>query len=1559
MLSGTKGKLQKCGREWYYSPNSTLPLTLPDDQRASSDSRANPFHPIAAVPLADLLHPQPWSPAFGWLAFLPVAPFPYDTYPLSVLRGAYVVVQKPDGRYGLKKRVKDSWTWLGYALYHAITTLKNVYHIPMVLPYFPSAWGYLKNYQTPGEAQEAAWQSSDWFTVWLAALSYSIAVVESMPRHHPPSKQAPSSSLPDSSAISPSVDALHPAWFTAIINADAGRSQISQNNLYPWLEGIQMSAVCDFKHLPRLGCIVNLINPASGQPHVTWFLENNAPLWYRWDAQEHELASRNPCLRALAPPNHLLPSHLPPLPEIRKATTDQSQPSKDGTQASNPSTQKAPLAHPSPPAVAHTAPNQSVTSPTAPSSSPSVVQPEWLVYRLAHEARHTRMLEQEATDPQKRQARLNRERQPPFRNVRVVEWHSEPSDSKSVHYTRSVESLKYSADTLQKYGPGQKVFDSFCVEWTCCADWPLDTTDMSDPYFHDGDDSNDWEGFRMKNVRREKDPQPPPMISTESQCLPPPPLNDSSPLSPVPTDVDPRAPFVHPSRLNTTAMGSQSLAEEEEHADHAFDQDQQMPAGDEEKAVAGFEREVESTLGQYYGFVQPLPASLAPQPRNKPTEQDIQWFCRVLGLAKGASEATASYFVSSHYIAARAFVDALSRRRQSPSGTYDLSEDCPSYLKTLPCFPFLRTMNVDHFSQEMVDRGSGDAAKVYYYFQADPNKPEPDWRLVVPSPINALLICRLPVEMTQDDIGHYLLQRGIPFRAFVKSSLVLSRPFKAVALLASPTRPFNHVFTGADYDSYVNMRTLLLGQPHMQATLRRGGLIWRLALSSLGLFDGLRVSASAGSTIYIQFPGSAIVYQEDGLTITELDLLCGAYVCISGKLLSLPPLRWKLNLAKMMESSRHSSRGGLWYDIMKKSNAGRTMAIDVTGGSVGIWAVSAISMLRWLAIVSHAHMVNGSLASMGLHPSESFTTRPASTHLPSYQTISKHSESSISEQSYSGQSSERELQEITDELQRLELGLALATSAPNRIPNPPGLIPRSPIDLIACDEDIPAFFKAPVEHILRESEQERYHRWASAITEADSSVHLFLGFDIPVKHFSFLLQSFPDAELFILASQPTHWIREGDSEKWRLLLSKLDQIVCIHAQLQLEEHGEAFVRLLEKPARKLRHCTVIFRDESTTALYARRSGDVFQGQAPSLRELRLIDRSHLHNHGETSVLPSALVSRLRMSSSSDAFLESYGALRVLRSLHLHGVSPVAPSSTKSDDIHLLLPSLMDLSIVGPLLSSSLLLHIIKPHANCSTHVTFTGDAETAAADETLAFVGKALAGDIPSDDRLAGATVGWSSEGEFTLQFEGNASQKHAFRFSLKPLANRALHPLHRLLFLFGDYRQPGTPDTFLLGLWESIDRSRPKLFASIPTLCLTASGSCQPSVGSLPRSLLNLLTRFESVSTLKLLTLWGGFPHFFSVIRDYDQCQRPLLPSLRHLEIPMTSSDNYGIVSSGVLTYLRWRKFAVRQPLTTVQVDFAVERSAEGDGAVDGGVLAELVAAWKEVDIQIKLRHH
>jgi len=164
------------------------------------------------------------------------------------------------------------------------------------------------------------------------------------------------------------------------------------------------------------------------------------------------------------------------------------------------------------------------------------------------------------------------------------------------------------------------------------------------------------------------------------------------------------------------------------------------------------------------------------------------------------------------------------------------------------------------------------------------NQPE-KWQLAVTNILDALFICRLKVGLNQDELVLQLVKLGIRFRTLLPLPYPMYQPSPAFI----PWRLSGSLFTKANYDAYVKSRNALLRNPRVaRAALQRGGIVWRLAISSVGLGEIIS-GPSATMTIHqigasYQVSPSGPFLCDDTLHPTEEDLICGVtrtFTCMS------------------------------------------------------------------------------------------------------------------------------------------------------------------------------------------------------------------------------------------------------------------------------------------------------------------------------------------------------------------------------------------------------------------------------------------------------------------------------------------------------------------------------------------------------------------------------------------------------------------------------------------------------------------------------------------------------
>ena len=99
-------------------------------------------------------------------------------------------------------------------------------------------------------------------------------------------------------------------------------------------------------------------------------------------------------------------------------------------------------------------------------------------------------------------------------------------------------------------------------------------------------------------------------------------------------------------------------------------------------------------------------------------------------------------------------------------------------------------------------------------------------------------------------------------------------------------------FTLKDYEAYCWQCCAILAQSQARAALLRGGIVWHLALKFISFDDVLREPSIATMVHRYRLVvnhGKDGIFGDDSLTEHEFNLICGAYMCYTGKFHSLQP----------------------------------------------------------------------------------------------------------------------------------------------------------------------------------------------------------------------------------------------------------------------------------------------------------------------------------------------------------------------------------------------------------------------------------------------------------------------------------------------------------------------------------------------------------------------------------------------------------------------------------------------------------------------------------------------
>ncbi|KAF4623614.1 hypothetical protein D9613_001483 [Agrocybe pediades] len=368
------GGLQVVDSVLYFSPNSTRVLThIPTPHTATDNSLKNPFLPAPnksghyafdTVNASDYQSPLWWTPQFEWAAF--IHRFATFEGPILGILNQYKVHEKEEKGFGMPLHQVRGWSGLERDLSFAIVILAKCSGTSLLLPVLPSIFGYKRFFKTEQEALQSIKRSREWFALWIGAFCYVVFAMEAKNKLHPHSM----------------------SWEDILISSGC----------HPvWIEGILASG-CLEASAERSGVLLCL---ERDRHCIHFFLNNNVPVWYKWNDQ--------PEYAAYGPTN-----------EQRKTILD------------------------SPPEIAN---------PKFP----------WVDFFAKRELENQRT-ESLETQEQK-QRRLNRLRQPPQASGRVFEWVQDESETwirQPVAKRFNLSTLEFYDESCIRYDSFRNEFD--CCE---------------------------------------------------------------------------------------------------------------------------------------------------------------------------------------------------------------------------------------------------------------------------------------------------------------------------------------------------------------------------------------------------------------------------------------------------------------------------------------------------------------------------------------------------------------------------------------------------------------------------------------------------------------------------------------------------------------------------------------------------------------------------------------------------------------------------------------------------------------------------------------------------------------------------------------------------------------------------------------------------------------------------------------------------------------------------------------------------------------------------------------
>lgn len=164
------------------------------------------------------------------------------------------------------------------------------------------------------------------------------------------------------------------------------------------------------------------------------------------------------------------------------------------------------------------------------------------------------------------------------------------------------------------------------------------------------------------------------------------------------------------------------------------------------------------------------------------------------------------------------------------------------------------------------------------------------WRILLEDAVTACQILRLGLGPTMQEVAEYLLERGLPFKTVnyyglqAKSLPLAATPplFREGLPLGLGVRLPESKFSLIDYAVYEEQRDRLIRSPRGRAAFMMGGIVWRLAMESMGYEEVLRGPSGLHTQADVLVVDSTEVV-DDSLSEHEIDIICGVYRVLGSK----------------------------------------------------------------------------------------------------------------------------------------------------------------------------------------------------------------------------------------------------------------------------------------------------------------------------------------------------------------------------------------------------------------------------------------------------------------------------------------------------------------------------------------------------------------------------------------------------------------------------------------------------------------------------------------------------
>lgn len=270
-LDRSRGRVQLINGNLFYSPNSARNVQLPPVYKDI------PFRDSSKHDFTEFRQPLWWQPACPYLAFLPLRPV-FAGVPFHELFHVPSFFPRLRSGFMLDNQIILRWAVIEKDIKDAIEMLLIHEQVSQVTWISRSALGCTGPFRQAYLLRGHVINTRNWFTMWMAGLSYAIALSITIRNE--------------------GFQEEMPHWFSFL--SSQGWSQI-------WLSGIRSSPVASFDpSIDRVGVFVQVLQPHREQYSVDWLCKFAVPVWYPWGRREAEAALTDHRLARYAPLPHQL-----------------------------------------------------------------------------------------------------------------------------------------------------------------------------------------------------------------------------------------------------------------------------------------------------------------------------------------------------------------------------------------------------------------------------------------------------------------------------------------------------------------------------------------------------------------------------------------------------------------------------------------------------------------------------------------------------------------------------------------------------------------------------------------------------------------------------------------------------------------------------------------------------------------------------------------------------------------------------------------------------------------------------------------------------------------------------------------------------------------------------------------------------------------------------------------------------------------------------------------------------------------------------------------------------